>query len=167
MESKIVEKGQMLLVGFSFFGDPFSLSGGWTEENEIGRLWNRFLAYLSPHKDSIKHLRTDEVMYEVHISHDETASTGNHEVFVGLEVERLEGLPVELSVKVLPATTYAVFTLHGEEITSDWTRTILNEWLPEMGVQLAFPYSFQHYDRRFKGLDNIEESTLDVYVPVK
>ena len=47
MEPQIVEKPQMMLLGLSFFGDPFSLSAGWTEENEIGRLWKRFMAYLA------------------------------------------------------------------------------------------------------------------------
>ena len=36
MEVRVVEKDQMLLVGLSFFGDPFKSSAGWTEENEIG-----------------------------------------------------------------------------------------------------------------------------------
>ena len=42
MEPRIVESERIILVGFSFFGDPFALSAGWTEENEIGRLWQRF-----------------------------------------------------------------------------------------------------------------------------
>ena len=44
MEPTMIEKRQMMLLGFSFFGDPFKISGGWTEENEIGRLWKRFMA---------------------------------------------------------------------------------------------------------------------------
>jgi len=44
MEPTIVERNQITLVGFGFFGDPFAASGGWMEENEIGRLWNRFVA---------------------------------------------------------------------------------------------------------------------------
>jgi hypothetical protein len=47
MEPRIVETGQMTLLGFSFFGDPFRFHGGWEEENEIGRLWSRFMAYLA------------------------------------------------------------------------------------------------------------------------
>jgi predicted transcriptional regulator YdeE len=37
MEPVIIEKDQMALLGFSFYGDPFRPSAGWTEENEIGR----------------------------------------------------------------------------------------------------------------------------------
>ena len=46
MEPTIIERDKIILVGFSFFGDPFQ-AGEWTEENEIGRLWNRFMAYLN------------------------------------------------------------------------------------------------------------------------
>jgi hypothetical protein len=85
MEPRIIEKPQMILLGFNFFGDPFKISGGWTEENEIGRLWQRFMAYLAKHRPRIKHIKTDAVMYEVHVEHEETALTGEHEVFVGNE----------------------------------------------------------------------------------
>jgi AraC family transcriptional regulator len=166
MEPKIIEKGQMTLLGFSFFGDPFSISGAWTEENEIGRLWKRFMAYLAKHRQRIQHVKTDRVMYEVHVQHEETEVTGEHEVFVGLEVEELEDVPVEMSVKIFPAASYAVFTLHGEQITSDWPQMIL-EWMSRSGYQIAHPYNFQRYDERFKGVDQIDASVLEVYVPIK
>ena len=44
MEPKIVERERITLVGLSFFGDPFREKGGWTEQNEIGRLWSRFMS---------------------------------------------------------------------------------------------------------------------------
>jgi predicted transcriptional regulator YdeE len=165
MEPIIIDKDQMTLLGFSFYGDPFRLSAGWTEENEIGRLWQRFTAYLDQHRHRIQHVRSDAVMYEVHIEHDETREKGEYEVFVGLEVERLDQVPVELTAKILPPTTYAIFSLHGKEITSDWPMIIF-EWLSGSEYQRAHPYGFQRYDERFRGLEHLEESTLDVYVPV-
>ena len=87
MEPKIVEHDEMLLLGFSFFGDPFRSSAGWTEENEIGRLWQRFMAYLAEHRQRIKNVKPEEVAYEVHIQHEETPRTGEYEVFVGVEAE--------------------------------------------------------------------------------
>jgi AraC family transcriptional regulator len=167
MKPTIVEKGQMILLGFSFFGDPFTASAGWTEENEIGRLWNRFMAYLTQYGNCIQHVTSDQIAYEVHIEADEMAKTGEWEVFVGMEVGKLEDVPTELLVKVLPPSTYAVFTFSGEQITSDWHRYIYQEWLPDSGYQAAHKYSFQLYDHRFKGLENLDESELDVYVPVK
>lgn len=166
MVVKIMEKEQMLLVGLSFFGDPFKSSAGWTEENEIGRLWVRFMAFMENQGEKIKHIKGEEVSYEVHLEHAETQEKGEYEVFVGVEVEQLEDIPVELLVKVLPPTVYAVFTLQGEEITSDWHQMIHQDWLPESGYQIAYDYAIERYDYRFKGLDKIDESVLEVYIPV-
>jgi predicted transcriptional regulator YdeE len=166
MEPQIVQKPQMMLLGFGFFGDPFGLSAGWTEENEIGRLWKRFMAYLAEQGPQIKHVLSDAVAYEVHIYHAETPQTGEFEVFVGIEVTRLDDMPMEMSAKVLPPATYAVFSLEGQEIAADWPLLINSEWLPEAGYQADHSYSIQRYDERFKGLQRIDESVLDVYIPL-
>ena len=165
MEPKIVEHDEMMLLGFSFFGDPFRVSAGWTEENEIGRLWQRFMAYLAEHSQRIKQVKPEEVAYEVHIQHEETPHTGEYEVFVGVEATSLEDVPVELTVKILPAATYAVFTLRGEQILSDW-QLMIQAWMIDAGFESAHSYGFQRYDDRFKGVERIDESVLDVYVPV-
>jgi AraC family transcriptional regulator len=167
MEPTIIQKDHIFLLGFSFFGDPFETSAGWTEENEIGRLWNRFIAYFSEHGEQINHLKSADRMYEVHIYHKETEEMGHFEVFVGVEVERYEDPPVTLLAKILPATQYAMFTLEGEQITSDWPWELSADWLPQRGLQMSHPFDFQLYDERFKGLDPIDESILEVYVPVK
>jgi predicted transcriptional regulator YdeE len=166
MEPKIVERGQMILVGLSFYGDPFAESGGWTEENEIGRLWNRFMAYVADQGDAIQHVEGEYVAYEVHVESAETACKGFREVFVGVEVEQLADVPVELLVKILPAATYAVFRLKGEQIASDWS-TVIGQWLCRSIYQSAGNYGFQRYDAHFRGVDNLTASELDVYVPVK
>ena len=83
------------------------------------------------------------------------------------EVEQYEDPPITLLAKILPATQYALFTLEGEQITSDWPWEVSEDWLPQKGLQMSHPYHFQLYDERFKGLDPIDESILEVYVPVK
>jgi AraC family transcriptional regulator len=166
MEPRLIDADQMTLVGLSFFGDPFRFHGGWTEENEIGRLWSRFIAYLDQQQPTIRHLVEHNVMYEVHIEHAETQQTGEFEVFVGLEVECLEETPVELVVKFLPPTTYAVFALRGPEIASDWNQ-MMSDWISQSGYRRAYTYGFQRYDERFKGTENLQESVLEAYVPVK
>jgi predicted transcriptional regulator YdeE len=166
MEPKIIDRAQIVLTGFSFFGDPFKLSGGWTEENEIGRLWKRFMAYFLQQRNRIKHVASSAVFYELHVEHAETRRTGEFEVFVGVEVNRLEDVPVELSIKILPPATYAVFTLAGLEITSDWPR-LIEAWFSQSGYRRAGDYGFQYYDERFKDMQHIEESVLDVYTPVE
>jgi len=167
MKAEIVEKPAMLLVGFDFFGDPFRSYGGWSEENEIGRLWVRWMAYLENAQPPLPHVLPQHVMYEVHVYHPETLQTGEFEVFVGVEVAVLGEFPPEVVIKTLPASRYAVFPLTGQEIVSDWTWQLDHEWLPTLGVQRRTTYSIQRYDARFKGTNAIDESELDVYVPLE
>ncbi len=166
MQPTIVYLDEITLVGMSFYGDPFETSAGWTEENQIGRLWHRLMAYLAEHPDKIQHPVPIHASYEVHIYGPETMTKGLFEVFVGIAVEPLEVVPVDLLIKILPATHYAVFTLEGEQIASDWHLEI-NKWITAAGYQTVHPFSFQYYDERFKGLDALEESQLDVYMPVE
>ena len=166
MQPTILRKPEILLVGLPFYGDPFDTSNVWSEENHIGRTWKRLMGYLGQHGSAIKHRAALDIFYEVHIYGEETNTQGLFEVFVGVPVERIESVPVELSVKVLPATEYAVFTLQGEAIYSDWVMNI-DRWLVEAGYERNHPYSVQYYDPRFKGLDQIADSTLDVCMPVR
>jgi predicted transcriptional regulator YdeE len=157
----------MTLLGMGFFGDPFQVSGGWTEENEIGRLWSRFMAYLAEPGHEIRHATAEEVAYELHVEHPESPQTGEFEVFVGVEVDRLADVPVQLSAKLLPDTTYAVFALRGAEIIGDWWQAIYDGWMQRAGYESAGNYALQRYDERFKGLDRLDESVIEVYLPVR
>jgi len=167
VEPKIVQRERITLVGLSFFGDPFREKGGWSEENEIGRLWKRLMAYLGDNRIKLPGRRDVHICYEVHILHPESGETGEYEVFTGFEAADPSVTPPELLVKVLPACSYAVFTLKGEEITSDWYQKIYQSWMPGSGYREAYPYSFQLYDRRFKGMDRLEDSVIDLYIPVE
>jgi predicted transcriptional regulator YdeE len=166
MQPTIVHKDEIILMGMSFYGDPFQTSAGWTEENQIGRLWQRFMAYLGEHAEKIRHPLPVPASYEVHVYGPETMTKGLFEVFVGLAVEKLEAVPADLLVKFLPPTNYAVFTLQGEQIASDW-HVEIDSWIQSAGYRHAHPFSFQYYDERFKGLDQLSDSQLDVYMPVK
>jgi predicted transcriptional regulator YdeE len=166
MEPKIIEQKQLTLVGFSFYGDPFQLSGFWTEENEIGRTWKRFGAYTAAHPELLRDIAVVGVAYELHIYHPDTPATGEFEVFVGAEAVCIDGVPLEMSIKRLPQARYAVFTLQGQQIASDWSKMV-QEWAARAGYELANTHSIQRYDEHFKGLDHLDESTLDAYIPLK
>lgn len=151
----------------SFYGDPFDTHAGWDEDNQIGLLWKRLFAFLQ--KDVIfSSLSQSSAWYEVHIQSEETKVKGAFEVFVGVEIDlrRLSEIPPQLLVKNLPSTQYAIFTFEGEEISSDWGK-ILERWMSGSEYQSSGTYNFQYYDERFKGLDRISESVLDVYIPIK
>lgn len=166
MQPKIVKQEMIILAGMSFYGDPFDTSSTWTEENQIGLLWQRFMAYFQDHADELEINFHQASICEVHIYGPETETTGIFEVFIGLRIDDLANIPYDLTVKVLPPIKYAVFTLTGKAITSDWEKEI-GTWLDTNDYREAYPYNFQYYDDRFKGLDRIEESTLDIYVPIE
>jgi predicted transcriptional regulator YdeE len=166
MEPFLIQKPEITLVGMSFYGNPFDTHRGWDEGNEIGRVWVRFMAYLDENGEVLQNVSNPGVYHEVHVYNQETITKGIFEVFVGVQVDDLDGVPVELLVKILPSSDYAVFTLKGEEISADWHMKI-DRWIEEAGYQRAYPYSFQYYDERFKGVQDLANSVLDVYMPVK
>lgn len=168
MEPRLITHPQLKLVGFSFYGDPFRMSPGWTEENEIGRLWSRFMTYADQYQEQMAAFVVNPgISYEVHIYNDETAVTGIYEVFVGVELADVVLAPLDTVIKVLPATQYAVFTIRGQAIVGDWHLPIYQEWLPDSGYELAHSFHIQYHDGSFKGFDRLDESSLDVYVPVR
>jgi predicted transcriptional regulator YdeE len=166
MEPRIIQEESILLAGVSFYGDPFDTSNPWSEENQIGTLWKRFMVFLQTHLDTFTSDVHQSTFYEVHIYGPETQAEGLFEIFVGMSVPDLANLPIEMTAKVLPAASYAVCTLKGKAIMGDWERELLN-WIRENGYLEAYPYHIQLYDERFKGMDRIEESTLDVFIPVE
>jgi predicted transcriptional regulator YdeE len=60
-----------------------------------------------------------------------------------------------------------MITLRGSEITGDWWQKLDKELIPSSGVVRNSAYLIQAYDERFKGMDNIEDSIMDVYIPVE
>ena len=167
MQPRIIESEQITLVGMSFYGDPFNTHAGWDEDNQIGLLWKRFIAFVQKNS-KYSFLSQTETWFEVHISSDETKTKGLFEVFVGVkcDLQSHPEIPPQLLVKNLPATQYAIFTFAGEQINTDWEK-ILEDWVGESEFQSSGTYNFQYYDDRFKGLDRLEESVLDVYIPIK
>ena len=163
---RLVDHPHIFVIGLNFYGDPFETSAGWTEENEIGRLWSRMMVFLKDHGDEIHHIRDSEAMLEIHVWGESATATGEFDVFVGLEVTALESVPMPLVVKLLPPTTYAIFTLEDDEITGDWAQFIYRGWMQDNGYRSAHDYMIQRYDPRFKGLDQLAGSELDVYIPV-
>jgi predicted transcriptional regulator YdeE len=167
MNPRIIRNESIILAGLSIFGNPFETKDPWSEENEIGLLWQRLMAYMGENGADFQRIISKEgVFYEVHIYHPDTKKTGAFEVFVGAEIDQTGNLPVEFVIKILPSTSYAVFRLEGKQIESDWPHMIYKDWMPKAGYSSAFPFNIQYYDHRFKGLDKLDESVIDVYVPI-
>jgi len=166
MDVQIVERGETKLVGMVFYGDPFKEVQGWSDENQIGRLWTRFSAYWEAHPELFEHVIEPSVGYEVHIGTEEYEETREYFIFVGAEVSSFESVPPVTFGKVLEAGTYALFTLKGKEIASNWGDAIYKEWLPASEYKEGLPYTVERYDARFTGPED-PESVLEIWVPVK
>ncbi len=167
MKPRIIEKEPIIIAGMDFYGDPFTAEG-WSEGNEIGKLWSRFSAFMDANGDRVKNVVDPNVGFEAHYEPAEYGETKSFYVMVGLEVSAADGLPLELCVRVFPATTYAVFTFAGDDIKSNWPDKIFKEWMPDSGYEEAHKFLFEVYDGdRFKGMDKLSESELDVYVPIR
>jgi len=101
MKPRITDKRKILLAGKDFFGDPYEKAGGWSEGNAIGQLWKRFESFYQKKKGSLKHA-VSESGYEVWIDFEEEKDTKNKYIFTGVEVEKIEDLPLELVARTLP-----------------------------------------------------------------
>lgn len=165
MKTELVSLDSLLLGGVGFYGDPISAKGGWDSENEIGKTWDRFIRHITDNPER-PYSCNGRTMYEVHIYGGETASKGYFEVFVGEEVNTAQ-LPVTLGSKYIPASRYLKITLNGKEVTGDWWQKLDTDIIPCIGVKRNSVYIIQAYDERFQGMDKIDDSILDVYIPVE
>lgn len=166
MQHEIVERDRIILAGMVFYGDPFKDNEGWSEENEIGKLWGKFSTVWDRGGEWTERVINPDIGYEVHIEPDDYHETKEFYVMVGAQVEEVEHLPLEFFVKVLPSTTYAVSTLRGSEITSNWPDTIYKEWLPQSAYEEAYKFTVERYGPSFKGTDD-PESELEIWVPIR
>ena len=166
MKPKVVRRDAFLVAGYGFFGDPFVSSAAWTEENEIGKLWKRFTGFCVDRAEEIPPTSIPGIGYEFHIWNQDVLETGHYEVFVGIEVKDVVNLPVDLSVKSIPARKYAMFTLAGELIEKELSAEMA-EWLAAAGLKQVGTFIFNLYDERYKGTQNHPDSEIEVYVPVE
>ncbi|MHA2246827.1 MAG: GyrI-like domain-containing protein [Candidatus Hodarchaeales archaeon] len=167
MEPTILEDKIFRILGCVFYGDPFHKAVEWSYENEIGKLWQRFMKLNGKYSSLLSKICVDRnIGYEIHLEPEEYKDTRKYFVLVGVEVKDIEEIPLEMFVKILPKTDYVVFTTTMEN-KLERGGYIYKKWLPENGYAQAFPYIIQLYDnRRYKGLE-YPESELDWFIPIK
>lgn len=146
-----VEKPAMIFVGIIGCGSDVT-------QLDIYGLWQRF----SEHQQSIKH-QVKGKSYELHIQEENIPSM--HFCLVGVEVQKIQDMQMELFAKVIPACGYAVFTHHFKYGGFDYAFTAAYDWLKKSSYAAAYPFDIQCYDERFKGPDS-PESVVEIYVPI-
>jgi AraC family transcriptional regulator len=154
------------LSGMVYFGNPVHSYEGWTEGNEIGKLWDRFTRICIENADELGKVTVEPgVAYEAHIAYAGEPNQEYH-IFVGIETREPITYPIELFYKVMPASKYAVFTAKGHNMANQ-IETIYTEWLPNSLYVESYPMLIQRYDqKRFISLDD-PESEIDFMVPIK
>ena len=166
LDPVITEERTLKLMGMVYYGDPTHTYEGWTEGNEIGRLWSRFES-LSNRYSSImeKYVVNPGLGYEIHISYPEAESKEYH-IFVGVETRAPVDYPLELFYKKLPLTKYAIFTSKGVDMAKDMA-LIYSDWLPNSKYCESYPMLIERYDaKRYLGLEN-PESEIDFMLPIR
>jgi len=151
MKPRIVSKPEMTLVGL--VGCAADVS-----QLDICGLWERFDGHL-------KHIRhqVEGKSYEIHVQEETTPPM--HFCLVGVEVSRIEHLPIELFIKVVPACEYAVFTHQFKDGGFADAFKAVYDWLQKSQYTSAYPFDIQCYDSRFKSPDD-PDSVVEIWVPV-
>lgn len=112
---------------------------------KIGELWQRYYQLEYPFKTP--HQKEPGVVLGVYCDY-EGDETGEYSLLVGTEVAKEGELPGELTVKTLPASTYAVFTTRVgpmvEVVMEAWAKVW--EWSQQPGNKRTFTGDFERYD---------------------
>ena len=165
-EPIITEKIVLRLSGMVYYGNPVHTHEGWNVENEIGKLWYRFMKACMENPDIVKEYTVEpKIAYEAHIAYAGEPNKEYH-IFVGIETKTPIQDPIEFFFKEFPLTKYAVFTAKGKDM-AEQMEEIYTEWLPNSPYVESYPMMIQRYDQdKFKGLED-ESSEIDFMIPIK
>jgi len=171
MENELIDKEKVYIVGLQHHGSMLDRKD--PIEDQIELLWRSFSDFCQNNWSEIQDkVLNPKLSYEVQRwNEEELEDSGDLYVFVGVEVEDLDYIPLELSGKVIPGGKYLSFKLKGEEIKT-WEEDILQDWFPhdDYWIKSFDDYLFHiqcFHEERFKGVENLDDSELTVLVPVE
>lgn len=151
MKVQVGKRPEMTIVG------PVAVSEK-ADSALICKLWDSFEGY----SEAIKHKQPD-VWYELHID------DGNcHYCLTGIEVAKVEDLPLHCFAKTIPAGEYAVFSHKISQGGFPAAYRQIKQWLEENGYGGAKSHKLfevQVYDHRFKDMDD-PDSEIDFLIPL-
>jgi len=154
MEPKIIRLDKLYLAGVCVFGNA--------DKGLFSHTWDIFLKI----NVGIK-WKDERKTYGVEFFTEERYQEKKWFYMVAMELADLSSIPINMTGKVIPANTYAVFTAKGGiknlPKTSQYAH---DEWLPKSKYEEADWFEFELYDERFKGTDN-PESEIDIYIPIR
>jgi len=153
------------ILGCVYYGNPFHTHKGWDPQNEIGNTWRRFEDISKKYRLFLEKIKTGEHYgFEVHIEPGDYKNVKKFHIFVGIEVKNLEFFPLEMFYKQFPKTKYLFFT---SRYKGQGVESIFRNWLPKSNYEQSYPYIMQAYSLKRWNNDDIENSLMDWYIPIK
>jgi predicted transcriptional regulator YdeE len=149
MKPEILSRSRLLLAGIMASGKEVS-------EVDIPGLWSAY----EESEPGIPN-RIDGSWYELHIGVE--LGCGIYSVIAGAEISEPAELPVEVSLKVVPAGKYAHFAHRMKDGDYHDAFAQVEKWVNESQIEIL-DFGLQHYDRDFDP-DN-KDSILHIYIPL-
>ena len=163
---KISDPLQLNLLGLTFHGDPFHSASDWSQANEIGLLWKRFMTLYQKYAFLLEKLTDNpRAAYEFHFEPADFAQTAHLDIFVGFNQNLPGEIPLDFVVKPLPEVCYLTFTSTLADRSN--LEFFFRNWLQDEKVDYiqAYPYVIQLYDERFRSMED-KSSVIEWMIPV-
>lgn len=151
LEPMFITTDKLHLVGMQTRG---------VNSSEVGRLWSSFKERAA----EIENRREAESTYYALI---ELTGVQWEVSYTACAMVTHEGqIPEGMVYRILPSTTYAVFSHRGSlDRLPDTFQYIYNTWLPSSGRMRMNAPELARYDHRYLGPTN-EDSEFDIYIPI-
>ena len=130
-------------------------SGSVVEDIDIGRLWEVY------HRSEPQiPFRIDGMWYELHVG--SPAGNGLYTVMVGSKIERIGDLPIEVSMKRIPAGRYAHFAHSMKEGCYGDAFARIDTWVKQSGTRV------RGFGLQLCGADfHPQHGILNIYIPLE
>ncbi|MCX7748028.1 MAG: GyrI-like domain-containing protein [Clostridia bacterium] len=154
METKIVEKGEIKMIGIEIK----TTNKDWKCMKDIPLLWNMFIS-----KELGK-----EITNKVHpgitlgvYTDYESNEMGVYSFLIGCQVSTFDHVPAGMVCKTISASKYCVLTAKGKmpEKLGDAWKAVWNS-----DLRRTYTGDFELYDERYDGTENSE---VDLYIAIQ
>lgn len=135
-----------------------------SETAKIPLLWQRF--FQENMREKIPNKVPSGPILAVYTDY-ESDEHGAYTVIIGCEVSSIEGIPQGMVAKVLPESTYAIFTTQTGPVTTVVGQAWKNIWQlqpSQLGGTRRFSADFEIYDERSR---DPQKTTVDIYLAVR
>ncbi len=149
MKPEIVERPSVLLAGVINCGKGVT-------DIDIHGLWNVYAK-----SESAIQNRVEGMWYELHVG--TKLGNGIYSVIVGVEVMELVELPIEISLRVVPAGEYAYFSHCMKDGGFSEAFDKVEAWVNESGTKVK-DFGLQLYDKDYDPKN--DNSILHICIPL-